>query len=302
MSVSLYCSASNLRVLVGSVNARQARIDAAADLALPENAMLNGIITGQDAMRRFLTEVNETHGPFRQEAVLCVESSLVRTRVITIPKVPEQQMLRFVTEELNSALDTEADDVFDFAVLGPNRSKGGIDVLGIAVGRALLATYISVFEEAGFKLRHIDVGANALIKVATFSPHLLDGNDLLALIDDATLFLVLFDHGRFVLVKKYRLMAAPNTDERRREVGEHLSTFVQFQKTQNSEGDVHAVHVAGISAERIAQLAELVSYLQMPIIPLDIDEHLKFSDKMAFGSGDFESYKYLFNIGALMGR
>jgi Tfp pilus assembly PilM family ATPase len=302
MSVSLYCSATDLRLLVGSANGRQAKIEQFVDAPLPENAMINGIITGQDTMTRFLTEINDANGPFKQDAVLCVESSLIRSRVITVPKVPEQQMLKFVTDELSSSSDPDADDVFDFAVLGPNAAKGGIDVLAIAAGRALLATYIEVFEDAGFKIKRIDVGTNALIKIASYSPHLTDDVDLLALIDGHTLFLVLFDNGRFMLMKKYRLMSEAGTPQWFSEISNNFSALVQFQKTQNSERDIHAVHVVGATEETIAAFKQAVGYLQVPILPLDISDSLRLSGKASFEQNAFQASRFIFNIGTLMGR
>ncbi|MDR1421907.1 MAG: pilus assembly protein PilM [Coriobacteriales bacterium] len=302
MSVSLYCSPTNLRLLVGSASTKQVKIDQFVDTPLPENAMLNGIITGQDAMTRFLTETNDQYGPFRQDAVLCVESSLIRSRIITVPKVPDAQMLRFVTEELQSSSDSEASDVFDFATLGTNFTKGGVDVLGIAAGRALLAAYIEVFSDAGFKIKRIDVGTNALIKLTSLSPRLTEENSLLALVDGQALFLALFNRGRFILMKKYRLMHPLATEESYRELGNHISTLVQFQKTQDSESDIQSVYITGVPVDSVAPLSATASYLSMPIAYLDISERLKLAGKALFEQNTFDASRFLFNIGTLVGR
>ncbi|MDR1713520.1 MAG: pilus assembly protein PilM [Coriobacteriales bacterium] len=301
MTISIYCSPTDLRIVVGTANESRVRVEQFVEVPLPAGAMINGIITNVDAMTRFLKDVDTVHGPFKGDATVVVESNLVRTKLLTVPKAPERQVAAFVASEMQELSDGQVDEAFDYSVLGPG-AEGGLDVLGVAVGRAMLAAYIGVVGNADFKLKKIDVGTNALIKAVRYLPQIAAGTNLLAVLDSNIMAISLFENGEYRITKKHRLLAPENTDARRQEAGNHLSSMIQFQKSQHMDSEIRTIFITGVSSERVQALAAATGYLHLPFEEIQLDHHLELTGKAAYAQDGFEIAKYIYNIGALIGK
>jgi hypothetical protein len=301
MNVALYCSPTQLILLVGNVNGQKATIDDFKAIPLPERSMINGVITDKDVMTRFLHEVSQRFGPYNQDAVLVLESNNIRTKIMTLPKVKENKLLGFVQRDFGE-ISESGDDVFDFTVLRQNGPEGGLEVLGIAAGKVLLQNYIDVFKAAGFKLKRIDVGSNALAKIAGFVPQLQSNNSILVHMDGMTLTITLFEQGAYRISQKYRLLNAAETDARRREVVGNISSMVQFQKSQHRDFSIDAIHVLGVLPEQMPAFAEATRFLEIPVFELSLNSQIKLTGKANFDQASFVSSKYLYNLGAMIRR
>lgn len=299
--LSLYCSATHLRLLIGSVSGQKATVDEFRELALPEQSMINGIITNEDAMLRFFDGVTQEFGPYRQDVALVIESNNIRTRLMTLPAVKEARLSLFVKQEFGE-ISEETDDIFDFTVLGPDRKRGGLEVLGIAAGKVLLRNYINVLERAGLKLKRIDVGTNVLTKLARFVPQLGSSNSILVHDDDGSLTISLFEQGAYRISQRYRLLNAQGTPERFREIASNISSMVQFQTSQRRDINIEAIHVLSENPEQLPQLAEATQFLEIPLVALDLDAQLRLTGKASFDQRLFSASKYLYNIGTLVRR
>jgi len=305
MSVSIFCSPTELRLVVGSANNNRVKIEEFHELPLPETTMINGIITNPDSLLRYLKDVQKVRGPFGQDAVIVLESNLVRTKIMTIPKVAPRQVTLFVTDELKALADdaSAAEEIYDYSIIGDNSNTGGLDVLGVAVGRPLLKPYLETFGASGFKIKKIDVGVNALIKIIdSYVPQLKADTNLFMFIDAKVLFITLFEDGGLRIIKKYRLIGEEGTLEYNQEIANHLSAMVQFQMGQHHEAGIHSIYTAGMAPERLAGLAGVVSYLNIPIEDIQLDNHLDFVGKAGFDGSEFRLSKYLLNIGGLLGK
>jgi hypothetical protein len=295
----LYCSPTHLRLLVGNVSGQKATIDEFHEIPLPEQSMINGIITNKDAMTRFFQEVSQRFGPFSQDATLLIESNNIRTKLMVLPAVDERKLLGFVQQEFDE-ISEEGDDIFDFTVLGPNKQKGGLEVLGITAGKVMLQNYIDVLENANFKLKRIDVGANALMKITKFIPQLKTNSNVLAHVDDSTLSVTLFEKGVYRISQKYRLLNPTGTPERNSEVAGNISSMVQFQRSQHSSISIDGVYILGVAHGLMPDFAERAQFLELPLFELSLDSQITLTGKASFDQQQFVSAKYLFNIGALI--
>jgi hypothetical protein len=299
MSVSLYCSPTQLLLLGGNVSGQHATVDEFRAIPLPGQAMINGVITDKDVMTRFLQEVMQQFGPYGQDAVLVLESNNIRTKIMTLPRVNENKLLSFVKQDFGE-ISGEGDDVFDFTVLRPNTAEGGLEVLGIAAGKLLLQNYIDVFTAVGFRLKRIDVGSNVLAKIAHFVPQLRTNSSVLVHVDDVTLGITLFEQGFYRISQKYRLLNPPNTEERHREVISNISSMVQFQRSQRRDISIDAIHVLGVSEEHIPAFVQATRFLEIPVFALSLNQQIKLTGKASFEQADFVSSKYLYNLGAMI--
>ncbi|MDR2586915.1 MAG: pilus assembly protein PilM [Coriobacteriales bacterium] len=299
MSISLYCTPTQLLLLSGNISGQKATIEEFRIIPLPGQAMINGVITDKDAMTRFLQEVMQQFGPYNQDAILVLESNNIRTKIMTLPRVRENKLLPFVQQDFGE-ISGSGDDIFDFTVLRPNPTEGGLEVLGIAAGKVLLQNYIDVFTAVGFKLKRIDVGSNALSKFAHFAPQLQSDSCILVHVDDVTLGITLFEQGFYRISQKYRLLNPPGTEERGREIISNISSMVQFQRSQRRNISIDAIHVLGVPSDAMPSFAEATRFLEIPLFTLSLDEQISLTGKAHFEQASFISSKYLYNLGAMM--
>jgi hypothetical protein len=299
MNVSLYCSSAQLLLLVGTASGQQATVDEFQVIPLPEQSMINGVITNKDAMARFFKAVSQQFGPYKQDAILVLESNNIRTKIMTLPRVRERKLLDFVRQDFGE-ISEEGGDVFDFTVLGPNRTEGGLEVLGIAAGKLLLQNYIDVLHGAGFKLKRIDVGSNALRKMARFIPQLQSSSSVLVHIDDMSLAITLFEQGNYRISQRYRLLNPPGTAERQREVSSNISSMVQFQKSQRRDISIDAIYMLGVPQQNMPTFVEATRFLEIPVEWLSLDSQIKLTGKANFDQEHFDSSKFLYNFGAMI--
>jgi len=300
MAVSLYFSTSHLKIIVGSADTNSVKVDDFAMFSLPEGAMINGIITDEDAMIRYLSEIASTMGLHKQEAVLVIDNNSIRSKVMDMPSVPEAKMLDFISRDLGAFTEGESNDVFDYTVLNSKAEGGGSRILAVAVDRDLLLTYRNTFASAGYKLKSINIGVNAVNKIARVSPHLMAGACILAIMDERNLTLMLYENGNYKITNKYRLFNPDDTAEWRQEIGNNLSSVIQFHKGQRPTEEISAAFFAGLSPAQTAALVEPLSFLGIQITMLDLVSRVKTSTQAASKDGGLNPGKYLFNLGVML--
>jgi len=301
VAVSLYFSTSHLKAVVGSADANSVKVDDFGMFPLPEGAMINGIITDEDAMIRFLSEIGTAMGVFKQEALLVIDNNSIRTKIMDMPPVPEAKMLEFISREIGVTSEGGVvNDVFDYTLLKAKSESGGSRLLAVAVDRDFLTTYRNTFSSAGFNLKNVNIGVNAANKIARVSPQLTEGARILAIMDEHNLTLILYEGGDYKITNKYRLFNPIDTPEWRQEIGNNLSSVIQFHKGQRPTEEITAAFFAGLSSAQTASLAEPLSFLGIEIGMLDLVSRVKTSEKAAAKDGGLNPGKYLLNIGALL--
>jgi type IV pilus assembly protein PilM len=280
------------------VSGQQATVEEFLMAPLPEQSMINGLITNKDAMARFFQAISQQYGPYKQDVTLVLESSNIRTKIMTLPQVKESKLREFVRRDFGE-ISEGGEDVFDFTVLGTGE-EGGVEVLGIAAGKLLLQNYIDVLQTAGFKLKRIDVGSNALRKLASFIPQLKSNNSVLVHIDDMSLAITLFRQGNYRISQRYRLINPLGTEERQREVSSNISSMVQFQKSQHRDISIDAIYVLGVEHQDMSSFIEATRFLEIPVEELSLDSQIKLTSKASFEQEHFVSSKFLYNLGAMI--
>jgi Tfp pilus assembly PilM family ATPase len=217
-----------------------------------------------------------------------------------VPVVTETKMLEFIARDLGSFTEEGVSDVFDYAVLNGKLPEGGARILAVAVDREILQVYRNTFTSAGFNLKSINIGVNALIKLSRILPQLHTGARILAALDDRNLILSLFEGGDYKITNRYRLFNPDDTPEWRQEIGNNISSVIQFHKGQRPVEEISSVFFAGLSAAMVAELAESLSFLGIEVSELDIASRISLTGKAAQKSAEFAPGGNLPGIGTLL--
>jgi hypothetical protein len=291
-----------MKLVTGDADARSVTIRKYAERLLPAGGMINGIITDEDAMTGFFAQVSEDFALDKEPTLLVVNNNNIQARAMEVPPVSEDMMLEFIRREYNQHSDGGNDsNVYDYAVLAPKGADGGVRILAVGVARDLLESYRRVLMNAGFNLKHIDIGLNCQIKIAKFMPQLQDGSVILILVDDRSLTLTLFENGDYIISNRYRLTHTYDDPEITDEIGSNISSMVQFNKTQKDSAAVTAAYVSGLSESHVNALRFSLTYLGIDIQRLDMSELInnQADDASEWATG-FNPDKYLLNIGNLL--
>lgn len=113
-----------------------------------------------DALDRFFNE-----GRFKtRDIVASVSESQVFARVISLPQMGEAEIASAVKNEAQQYVPMPLDQVaFDFEILGPSELEAGkVDVLLVAVPKALTSRYIQVTRNAGVNLLSLETETIAI--------------------------------------------------------------------------------------------------------------------------------------------
>lgn len=106
-----------------------------------------------------------TEGRFKtREVVASVPESQVFTRVISLPQMGEVEIASSVQNEAQQYVPMPLDQVsFDYDLLGPSEFEPGkVDVLLVAVPKALTNKYLQILQSAGLNLLSLETETIAL--------------------------------------------------------------------------------------------------------------------------------------------
>jgi Tfp pilus assembly PilM family ATPase len=297
---SIYCSPTHLKLIVGDADSKIIKVHDYAEIPLPANGMINGIITDEEVMAQFLNGVADQYGFRKNYSYLVVDSSNIQVKTMEVPPLNDAKVLEFVKREYDPTGEKEAELVIDYTVLNSKMESGGVSILAVAVNKPMLQAYKSAFDGAGCDLRGIDIGVNCQIKLSKFVEQLRTATYILTQIDGRALTLTLFTNGNYVVSNKKRLMGEEGTPEWISEISDNISSMVQFNSANKGEM-ITTCYISGVDLEKVAAISGGLSFLQIDIRELDISNSVVIS-KVADDGTIFMPDKYLLNLGNILNK
>ncbi len=298
---SFFCSPTQIKVLMGDSDGKAISLDNYAVINIPEGSMINGIITDEDAMTNALASLATEYALDKDDSYLVIDSNSIMVKTMDVPPLSEGQIMEFVEREFSQYGEDEndAEKLYDYTVINPQAESGGATIMAVAAGKGLIESYRTIFVGAGINLKGINIGTNALIKLARFVPQLQSGTFVLAIVDGKNLAFTLFNGGEYSLTNKYRLLNMIGTPEWQGEIGDNLSSMIQFNKGQKNTNDIEAIHFTGILPEEIESLKSTLEYLTINVDGLSMTGSVIQSDTIN-AKGGFSAGGFLYNIGNML--
>jgi hypothetical protein len=297
---SIYCSPTHLKVLAGSGDARHVRVNNHVSIPLPDVGILNGIITDTDAMTEYFRNLANELGLVGSASWLVVNNSNIQTKVMDIPRVGEDKALAFISRELGQYGKSDADEVYDFAVLNQRAPSGGMTVLAVGVAREFLSQWKKVLVSSGVSLRGIDLGLHCQLRLAHVLPQLREGKVIFAFVDGRALSMTLFRDGIYQVQNRSRMMHPFGDPGWAGEIGRAVSSMMQFNRTQGTD-EISTVYFAGVTEDGLADMQSRLSGLGIVGKKLAMKEIVTLTGK-ASEDATLDLGAYSLNIGNLIGR
>lgn len=245
------------------------------DIKLKRGSIVNGTILNKEEIQDQLGKYKD----YIKDATLLIDSSSILVKKLELPALNKKQIQEVLKYELG------VQDVKDEYIYDVNMIKGSeaTSVLGCAVPKSLVESYINLFKEIDVKISRIDIATNTITKFINSQKNLYDSSFILNIIVGENLISFLFENGKYKLSNRNRLMSNPDTDEYINEIFSKFSSMLQFSKSQKSEYLISASYYIGLGKEKTEKLK---SYTQAYEQDVDVMEMNLYSNEESATDGN----------------
>ncbi|TYO95062.1 type IV pilus biogenesis protein PilM [Desulfallas thermosapovorans] len=166
-AVGLELDTGVVRVVALSGDKHAPTLLTAGEIAIPEDAVSEGVVNDVDAVARALEEL---WGKFRinsRDVVLGISNQGVMMRLANFPKIPDNKLERALRFQAGEYFPIPLEElVFDFSVLGEVEGEHGpqLQILLVAARRDLLDKSLEALQRATLMPRVVDTSALALLR------------------------------------------------------------------------------------------------------------------------------------------
>lgn len=151
-------------------------VEALALGPLPPETLADGEITDPQAVASAVRQLLDDHGIEATTAVVGVGGQNAVIRLVSMPEMPEEELLSYIQYEAERYIPFAIDDVnLSTQILGDSpEGDDQMEVLLVAAQKRLVQSFIDTADEAGFGLSCVDVGSFAVMRALTHTGYLND--------------------------------------------------------------------------------------------------------------------------------
>lgn len=296
MPTAIYFGNDKMQIITGKAAHGKLKIKTAYSEPISEGVIINGIITDELWLKNRLKTLKGRHKLPRGKVDLVIDSGDILTKTAIMPIVNEKKMKTLVAGEFAEAVADGQNKLYDYSVLKAKNADGnGALVLCTAADRALVESYIDLFTGINKNIRSIRLGLDCVISLCTGLTELAKDTYILLLFDGNIMVSLLFVNGSYFFSQRTRLLEERGTPGMAGELNQHISYITQFNKSQNSGGDIGHVYLCGLTHKESGLPAALSELCGLSAEPLPSQGIVK---KAA--AGDFRPSDYCYTAGCLL--
>lgn len=243
MKVSVCIQNNSIKLLFGNPTRRGLDVEEWHSVPIDDDAVVGGVIVNESPVRTALSQIRGKCGAAFNNINLVINGSGVLVKQINAPNLPEKKLIKLVENEFVDMLESRDELIYDYALLGKNADS--LSLLGSAVEKSFVGSYISLFSELGIKLASIDIALNSLIRLAECA-RISKQTCIMTVFDASTLYTVLFVDGGFRFFNHTRLFQERGTLESSQEVARQISSIIQFNASEKTGREISHVYLGGL--------------------------------------------------------
>ncbi len=298
MITSVYISNERIQVLSGVSNSSKKHVDikSCIYISLPDNSILNGVITNEIAVKEALEKLWGKYDLPKKDVYLVIDSGTILNKKVKVPALPKSTVQTLVQEEFKD-IEGFSNFLFDYTVLEDGRN-GSPEVLCNAVGKELVASYIRIFDSVGINLKSIDVSTSCEYKLFKLNSNMVTKDCIVIVLDKNNMTSILHIDGTYSFSSRCRLLDERGTEQSKIEIARNMSSLIQFARSENSRKNLTDIFISGLS-ENEDTLCEGLSNIigaNVSIIPTCPEITYKGSEETA----KFLLSDYLYAVGNLI--
>jgi len=277
MNSSIYISSKKIEVISYSYSLRDVSVKQVLTCPLPEGTMINGKITDPSQLASCLASLRSQSSGLFANSTLIVDGNFVFSKRIVVPRLSKKQYQLLVREDFTNAAENSEQLICDYHLM--NGSGTETAILACASEKSQIESYISVFKEAGIKLKAIRVGVDAIQNYVNARPDLLDKTFVINVIDGITMLSMIFQNGINVFMSRTRLYSE-DYEQFIQSMLKNLSGFIQFNKSEQFN-DIESSFYLGLTDADIQLMNEVNPYPDIKLEMLNIFNNVKGSEKLS---------------------
>lgn len=291
MKTSVYLSNHRVQIAVGEAKKNKIQVQNFIQFDIREGSLINGVITSEEGLKGQLSKLWESEG-LSKKISLVIDSTQIAVKMMTIPKMNKKKTLELVKKELTS-LENPESYVFDYRVRNIDKKSGMVTVLGAAIQETMLKSYLDVFASMGVLVESVDIALNAQLKAFERIQDLQKETFIFSKLDVETLISTLFVQGEYKYLNRTRIFAEHGTDSLAAEVGNTISSMIQFLATEQKGEKIKSIYLGGFPKEDLKVLTD-------PLRELGLQTGNTFRLTGFQMPDENEFYNYIFAVGALI--
>lgn len=274
------------------------RVEAFEKIPIDEGAMINGVIFDDTSIKAALNQCKEKY--HFDSCVVILDSNKIITRQMVIPKLRHKQILEYLQGELSELYDGDDTLIYDYAYLGENEeSKGSSRILGTAIEKGFLESYLNLFADCEIAIEFIDFSVDVLIKLKEFIPGLIDASFAIMSVDGNNITSSVFANGNYVLTTRNRVFSSPaDVDAFSGDVTRAVSQLQQFASSSQNNAPFSSIYFTGITRAQGEKIFERINSL------MDLDAKLLPTPRAVYAVNNevIGLNHYLYTLGYLIGE
>lgn len=254
MSVTVFLSNTNIQIAVGKGSAKGVKIKRFIASALPEGAVLNGVVMDEDALTKAIAECWKVNKLPKSNVTLILNSPQLRANIVEMPLLNEKKTSEYVKRESKDSENgrfTKA--VTAWYLIDKNSKAKNQRVVYETAEADFINKYSAIFAKTGVKLEDIHDGVSLAVRLLRPSSHnktvvymVLDGNSLVT---------IFFSQGQYYYHSTRRMFQQPGTPEFAKEIFNSISEIRQFASAQRLEGQIEDIQFAGLGDQQVVKLS-----------------------------------------------
>jgi Tfp pilus assembly PilM family ATPase len=258
MSNVIFIRNTGVEILSGERKRDGVRVDFYDERSINEDAMVNGVIFDDSSIKEVISQFKTQYEI--EEATLILDSNKILTRQMVIPKLKPKQIIEHLKGTFEGLYDGDDTLIYDYAYLVENEEvKGSSQILGVAVEKGFIETYINLFEECEIELGFIDFSTDVLIRLKEFIPGLIDASYAIVNIDGTNISSSVFSKGNYMLTTRSKIFSDPSdTSAFGADVTRAISQLQQFANNAQNNAPFDVVYFTGISREQGDEIFERI--------------------------------------------
>lgn len=243
---SLCITNEKLTAAIGKAGAKRVKLKSFAAAALPEGALINGVITDERLLTQALDELaSRLPKNALKDIHIALRTSQIYVKRMTVPKMPHKKLLAWIADAFSDVAGGE-EMFYDYMTLEHDKESGGQVALLCAAQKSMIEGIVKFFTAKGLSIAAIDTTLSAQIKLVRLLKETREGTFILLAMDGAGMDASLFVNGSFRFSNSLRLLAARGTPESVTEISRQVSSIIQFNTSERSGQNVSHVYVAGL--------------------------------------------------------
>lgn len=305
MRTSIYISNSSIASVTGEDKGRKIVVKECHREPLPTGVVHNGTVLDTQLLAGRLGEFFNIHGLARGDVTLVIDADHITSRAMDVPVVARKELMQIIVNEMESQqggmmpAQQEGEDarVFDYTVLQKKREGGGARIFAVAAEKAILAPYIEACNEAGLRLKGMDITQVCAMRFFMRASAFKGRSFVYTLLDGSSMLSMMFADDEYLFSNRTTLMEKRGTAAAAVEISRGLANMVQYNYARDGAAAMANTYISGLVGEEPGFYRDMGDALNMTVGPVPVSKELSgayFDDKEA----DYGSF--LFGIGDML--